>query len=178
MDVAFARITNRNCIGGSVSTLPKLFASALLTYGFMAAPFVIPARAAHTSVPTVWMFDRLDNIGGLVTHAEGNPTLINTPVGKALKFNGISDALFMDAHPLAGDNTFTFEAIFRPNGGAAEQRWFHLASKDSQTGLYSVSNGTKDPNPRIAFELRVVNNNSWYLVAFTHGDGYTKSSSP
>ena len=119
-------------------TLRKLFASALLTYGYMGAPFVIPARAADTSVPTIWMFDRLDNIGGLVTHAEGNPTLIDTPVGKAVKFNGINDALFIDAHPLAGDNTFTFEVIFRPDGGAAEQRWFHLASKDPQTGLYSV----------------------------------------
>ena len=155
-------------------TLAKLFAGAFLCT-CMGATFAISAPATGSSRPTVWMFDRLDNIGGLTTHIEGNPTLIDTATGKAVKFNGTNDALFIDAHPLAGDNTFTFEVIFRPDGGAAEQRWFHLASLDPQTGLYSIPNGTKDPNPRMAFELRVVNNDSWYLVAFTHGDGYTAS---
>jgi hypothetical protein len=156
-------------------TLAKLLASSLLAYTYIGAPFAICASAAEPSRSTIWMFDRLDNVGGLTTHIEGNPTLINTSAGKAMKFDGINDAIFVDAHPLSGAKTFTFEAIFRPDGGATEQRWFHLASLDPQTGLYSVANGTKDPNPRMTFELRVVNNDSWYLVAFTHGDGYTAS---
>ncbi len=154
--------------------LSKLFTGAFLACSCMSAAFDIPARAAETSGQTIWLFDNLSKIGGVATHVEGNPTLIDTPAGKAVKFNGVNDALFIDAHPLAGDEAFTFEVIFRPDGGAAEQRWFHLASLDPQTGLYSVSNGTKDTNTRTAFELRVENDN-WYLVAFTHGDGYTKS---
>ena len=38
----------------------------------------------------------------------------------------MDDGLQLDVHPLAGAETFTFEAIFRPDGGNAEQRWFHL----------------------------------------------------
>lgn len=153
-------IANPKFIGGTVFALSKVFSGALLAYCYTGAPFAISAQAADTSRPTIGMFDRLDNIGGLATHIEGNPTLIDTAAGKAVKFNGVNDALFIDAHPLAGDETFTFEVIFRPDGGATEQRWFHLASKDPQTGFYSVPNGTKDPNPRIPFELRVVNNDS------------------
>jgi hypothetical protein len=156
-------------------TPAKLFAGTALAYAYMGLPPAISDPTSDPSRSAVWMFNRLDNIGGITTHVEGNPTLINTAAGKAMKFNGINDALFIDAHPLAGDNTFTVEVIFRPDGGATEQRWFHLASLDPQTGLYSVTNGTKDLNSRMTFELRIVNNESWYLVAFTHGDGYTAS---
>ena len=56
----------------------------------------------------------------------GNPRVVETPVGKAVEFDGVDDALLVDVHPLAGAETFTWEAIFRPDGGRAEQRWFHL----------------------------------------------------
>ena len=39
------------------------------------------------------------------------------PLGKAVEFDGVDDALFIDNHPLAGATTFTWEAIFRPDGG-------------------------------------------------------------
>jgi hypothetical protein len=125
----------------------------------------------------VWLFDRLDNIGGNPTHFDGRPKLIDTPAGKAIAFNGVSDGLFIDQHPMAGFKTFTFEAIFRPDGGAAQQRWFHLASIDPKTGQVSLPGGTNDPNPRFTFEIRVVDGNKWYLDAFTHGDGYNQALS-
>ena len=78
----------------------------------------------------LWTFDRLDNIGGVKTTVEGAPRIIDTPLGKALEFDGVDDAVWIEKHPLAGAATFTFEAIFRPDGGAFEQRWFHLAERD------------------------------------------------
>jgi len=120
----------------------------------------------------VWSFDRLDSIGGVATNVEGHPMIIDTPYGKATQFNGVDDALFVAEHPLAGARQFTFEAIFRPDGGAAEQRWFHLAERDPTTGALA---GDPDTNSRFLFELRVVRGDQWYLDAFVHGPAFNKA---
>ena len=119
----------------------------------------LPAAASReTPRATVWTFDRLDRIGGFPTTVLGHPRVINTPVGKAVEFNGIDDAVFVENHPLAGMRTFTFEALFRPDrGGSPEQRWFHLAERDPQTG--------KDTDTRFLFEIRVMGD-QWSLDAF------------
>src|SRR5262245_29857458 len=112
----------------------------------------------QTPRATVWTFDRLDKVGGFSTTVLGHPKIIKSPVGKAVEFNGIDDALFVGNHPLAGMRTFTFEAVFRPDqGGAPEQRWFHLAERDPQTG--------KDSETRVLFEIRVIGE-QWCLDAF------------
>jgi hypothetical protein len=108
----------------------------------------------------VWIFDRIDNVGGLPTTVLGHPHVIDTPLGKAVEFNGVDDALIIGEHPLAGATTFTFEAIFRPDaGGALEQRWFHLSEQDPATG--------KDTETRLLFETRLLGN-SWCLDAFVN----------
>ncbi len=111
----------------------------------------------------VWTFAQLDTVGGIAAHAEGTPKIIATGAGPAVQFDGVHDALFIDAHPLAGATTFTAEAVFRPDGGPFEQRWMHLAEVDPDTG--------KDTGARFLFEIRVVGDR-WYLDSFTHGDGY------
>ena len=115
--------------------------------------------AAQRPAEIVWTFDRLENIGGIKTTVEGNPRVIDTPLGKAIEFDGVDDAIWIEKHPLAGAATFTFEAIFRPDGGAFEQRWFHLAERDPKTGLLASAEHVKtgqDANARFLFELRVV----------------------
>jgi len=104
----------------------------------------------------VWTFDRLDQIGGHPVTVIGHPRLIETPAGKAIEFNGVEDGLFLDVHPLAGAATYTWEAIFRPDGGNVEQRWFHLEEQPA-TGL--------DSNNRMLFEIRVLDG-KWCLDAF------------
>jgi hypothetical protein len=134
----------------------------------------MPERSTDDSV--LWTFDRLDAIGGFKTTVEGTPKVIDTPVGRALEFDGVGDAVWIDKHPLAGAAAFTFEAIFRPDGGAVEQRWFHLAERDPKTGLLSsVDPATGgDPNPRCLFELRTAGD-QWYLDAFITGPGYNQA---
>lgn len=112
---------------------------------------------------TLWTFDRLSGIGGFPTTIEGAPKLIDTPAGKAVLFDGASDIVYVANHPLAGASTFTVEAVFRPDGGAFEQRWLHLAEADPVNG--------DAQSPRTLFEIRVVEN-AWYLDAFTTGPGY------
>ena len=99
----------------------------------------------------VWRFDRLDRLGEHATTLQGNPRVIDTPIGKAVEFDGVDDALFVDVHPLAGATTFTWEGIFRPDGGNAEQRWFHLQETGSEN--------------RMLFEIRVVGDR-WFLDSF------------
>lgn len=117
----------------------------------------LPALAQKAEV---WTFDNLKKIGGAAVEVVGNPKIIQTPMGKAVQFNGTSDALFIAKHPLAGAQIFTFEAIFRPeSGGAPEQRWFHLAEQDPKTGA--------DTESRYLFETRTIGN-QWCLDAFVH----------
>lgn len=101
----------------------------------------------------VWTFDRLDRIGGHATTVLGNPRVVDTPVGKAIEFDGVDDAVFVDVHPLAGAETFTWEAVFRPDGGQPEQRWFHLQETGSDN--------------RMLFEIRVIDG-QWCLDSYVH----------
>ena len=147
-----------------------MLGSATATLGLLVVPKLFAGAAdASAAVTRDWVFDRLDSIGGVATHVEGHPKLIDSPLGKALEFNGVDDALFIDQHPLAGAATFTFEAIFRPDGGAFAQRWFHLASDEAPPAP-----GAKPVNTRFLFEIRVVEAN-WYLDAFVNGVGYNKA---
>lgn len=110
--------------------------------------------------PVLWTFDRLDRIGGHPVTVLGNPRVVDTPIGKAVEFDGVDDALLVDAHPLAGAAAFTWEAIFRPDGGAREQRWFHLQEAGSQN--------------RMLFEIRVAGD-EWFLDAFAYSRGAEKA---
>jgi hypothetical protein len=127
------------------------------------------ATLGHTPPPDtmeVWAFDRLENIGGHKTTVVGHPRVIDSPVGKAVEFDGVDAALFIDNHPLAGAETFTWEAIFRPDGGESEQRWFHLNEQDANTGA--------DTDNRMLLEIRVAGD-TWFLDSYTQSGTATKA---
>jgi Concanavalin A-like lectin/glucanases superfamily len=125
----------------------------LICGGLAAAARSEPVDSLALAQDESWAFDRLDRLGEHPTTIVGNPRVVETPVGKAIEFDGVDDALFVDAHPLAGAETFTWEAIFRPDGGAAEQRWFHLQEDGS--------------DDRMLFEIRVVDG-QWCLDSYVH----------
>jgi hypothetical protein len=106
----------------------------------------------------IWMFNQTSATGGYPTRVLGHPQIIDTPFGKAVQFNGVSDALFIDDHPLAGATAWTWEVIFRPDAdGNPEQRFFHLSVLDPATG--------KDTDDRMLFEIRIVDG-QWCLDSF------------
>ncbi len=150
----------------------RLLAAFLLWLGAC-----LSAMSAQAPDQIVWVFDRVDAIGGFKTTVEGGPRIVDTPVGRALEFDGVDDAVWIETHPLAGAATFTLEAIFRPDGGAFEQRWLHLAERDPATGLLASADHPttgQDANARFLFELRTVGTN-WYLDAFVNGPGYNRA---
>ncbi len=109
----------------------------------------------------VWKFDSITQIGGHAVTAEGHPRVIATPAGKAVEFGGVEDALFLNVHPLAGAETFTWEVIFRPDvGGAAEQRFFHFQQNGADT--------------RMLFEIRVIEG-KWCLDSFAASGAESKA---
>jgi len=112
-----------------------------------------------------WKFNSLGKVGGHAVRAHGAPQLIKSPVGPAVLFDGQDDVLLIDAHPLAGAATFTAELIFRPDGGAFEQRLLHLESAESPRAAPGKG------STRMLIEIRVVED-SWYLDAFMVGAGY------
>ncbi len=124
------------------------------------------ATAQSGTAMTVWTFDRLENIGGHKTTVLGQPRVVDSPLGKAVEFDGVDDALFIDNHPLAAARTFTWEAIFRPDGGETEQRWFHLAEQDPATGA--------DTDDRMLFEIRVTGK-SWFLDSHIQSGAVSKT---
>ena len=121
----------------------------ILIHGVAAGAQDPGERGAETA--ETWTFDRLDRLGEHPTTVLGNPRVIDTPLGKATEFDGIDDALFVDVHPLAGAKTYTWEAIFRPDGGRREQRWFHLQEAGSEN--------------RMLFEIRVTGDR-WFLDSY------------
>lgn len=118
--------------------------------------FANVAAAAET-----WRFDNLKKIGGHAVTVEGRPRVIRTPGGKAIEFNGVDDALFLDVHPLAGASEFTWEVVFRPDArGGAEQRFFHMQEAGSET--------------RLLFETRLIGD-QWCLDTFARTDTGAKA---
>jgi lysophospholipase L1-like esterase len=125
-----------------------------------------PAKATGqaAAMQAEWRFDRTDLVGGHSTKVLGHPVVIDTPRGKAVQFNGVDDALFVDVHPMAGAETWTWEMIFRPDAdGNPEQRVFHLQSIDPATGEDVAEE-------RMLFEIRI-HDGQWCLDSFATSGG-------
>jgi len=130
-----------------------------LLLAVLAISVCVIARSQEPAKQVTWRFDNTALLGGHATKALGHPQVIETPMGKAIAFNGVNDALFVDVHPLAGAETWTWEMIFKPDAdGKAEQRVFHLQSIDPATG-------TDVPEERMLFEIRIVKG-EWCLDSF------------
>lgn len=87
----------------------------------------------------------------------GAPTLIDTKLGKAVHFNGESDAYYLGVNPLQGMEEVTVEVIFRQDADAAfEQRFLHMGQIKGE---------------RIMFETRVNPDSTWYLDTYIRLDG-------
>jgi hypothetical protein len=130
-----------------------------MRFALTAAILVFTSTSAAQD-SNVWTFDRIDRIGGHPTTVLGNPRVIDTPIGKAIEFDGVDDALIVDVHPLEKAETFTWEAVFRPDGGATEQRWFHLQESGGEN--------------RMLFEIRVVDG-KWFLDSYLHSSRSQKA---
>ena len=124
--------------------------------------------AQEPAKQVTWQFDQTAALGGHATKILGHPKVIDTPMGKAIAFDGVDDALFVDVHPLAGAETWTWEMIFKPDAdGGAEQRIFHLQSIDPATD-------EDVPQERTLFEIRI-RDGQWCCISFATSAGQSKA---
>lgn len=105
---------------------------------------------------SIWNINSLSRIGGSSAQVLGNPQVVNTALGTAVRFDGDGDRLLVDANPLGNANEFTIEIIFNPADAYPnnlEPRFFHIESPDN-------------PNRRVTIELRLNEKKQWYLDAY------------
>ena len=74
-----------------------------------------------------WNLAALIDSGSSMLTVLGDPGRLSGEFGPSVVFDGVDDALFLDADPLRGLDRFTVEVVFRPaSGGAAAQRFLHM----------------------------------------------------
>lgn len=130
--------------------------SAFILILFSAFGIVIPNKLYMTNrsnsrTITEW---NLASIAGKLPEGSriaGKPQIVRSTYGKAVAFNGSTDAIFLEEMPLSGLSQFTIEMIFQPqSGGGFEQRFLHCGETQSD---------------RILLELRATETD-WYFDAF------------
>lgn len=127
----------------------------------LAIPCVSFLIACTTDVPSnnvsgVWAIDSLEKIAGANVTVSGNPEVVRSAQGTAVRFDGDGDRLLVDANPLGDAQEFTIEIIFNPADAYPnnlEPRFFHIEAADN-------------PNRRITIELRLNDKKQWYLDAY------------
>lgn len=118
--------------------------------------FACAAPSEKLSDGLVWNVNSLNSIGGAAAEVLGNPKVVNTTQGTAVRFDGDGDRLWVDANPLGDATEFTIEIIFNPANAYPnnlEPRFFHIESPDN-------------PNRRVTIELRLNDKKQWYLDAY------------
>lgn len=109
----------------------------------------------------LWKLDNLEKIGGHAVQVSGNPQIVKTELGKAVKFDGIGDQLLIDFNPVKSEKEFTVELIFKPDScypNNTEPRFVQIQDPDDRVGK------------RIMMELRVNEKNECYLDGFMKTD--------
>lgn len=112
--------------------------------------------SSNSNLSTIWKLDSLTQINGLALEQFGQPSLLKSPYGTAISFDGDGDRLLVKANPLGDASEFTIEIIFNANDVYPknnEPRVFHIESIDN-------------PARRLTIELRLNDRHQWYLDAF------------
>lgn len=122
---------------------------------------------AQDSSSIVWLLNRTDSLGGVSAKALNDyPSLISTTIGDALQFDGIDDALLIEYNPLEDAESFTIEVIIKPDSSSNpenfEQRYVHIRGKAND-------------DRRILLELRLTEDQNWYLDTFIKSEVNNKA---
>ncbi|WP_148561679.1 LamG-like jellyroll fold domain-containing protein [Pontibacter korlensis] len=104
----------------------------------------------------VWKLNSLKSTGAHKPEVWGQPEVVKTKAGKAIKFDGQDDGLLLDTNPIAGADEFTIEVELKPYAAYpenVEQRFLHIQDPSND-------------KRRILIELRLDDKGQWYLDLF------------
>lgn len=136
----------------------KLLPILLIPFSVFLPSCSLPSKKLPDSV--VWDINSLSSIGGHSVELMGNPHVIKSDHGVAVRFDGDGDRLLVGANPLGDMTEFTVEIIFNPADAYPnnlEPRFFHVEAYDN-------------PNRRITIELRLNDKKQWYLDAYAKSE--------
>lgn len=123
--------------------------------------FFLTLSTCNAQKVEYWNLDNLKQIGGHSVTVLGNPEVVDTKIGKAVKFDGDGDMLLVDFNPLGNTTEFTVEVVLKPEAAYPENttpRFLHFQDPD-------------DPQAkRLMVELRLNEENQCYLDAFLKTD--------
>jgi hypothetical protein len=122
---------------------------------------LLPIISCSPDDSETWVIDNLQQIGGHEVAVTGNPKVVETPLGKAVRFDGDGDMLLVDHNPIGDATTFTVEVVFRQDACYPENtapRFIHIQDPDDERAK------------RLMIELRVNERNQCYLDAFLKTD--------
>lgn len=134
-----------------MDTIKKVFLIALII-------FIYQNGFAQNCESVLWNLNRSDSVENFSFSALNKlPQIFKWQNGEALSFNGIDEAVLVNANPLQDTDEFTIEAIIKPdstfNPANYEQRFIH------------IRNGANDDR-RILLELRFYPNQTWAFDTF------------
>lgn len=118
----------------------------------------------------VWEFNSLEKIGDHSIELFGDPQIVNTEYGKAMKFDGVNDMLLVDYNPLGGVVEFTVEVVFKPSSA------YKISNAPRFIHFQDLSDTPADTlNKRVLMELRLNQRNEWWFdgYMFTDKEGLT-----
>lgn len=114
----------------------------------------------------IWELKSLKKIGGHKVQVFGNPEVVKTDLGKAMKFDGVDDRILVDNNPISGAKEFTVEVIFKADPAyeiSNQPRFIHF--QDPGDSLQK----------RVMVELRLTPDNKWYLDGYMETDAGNKT---
>jgi hypothetical protein len=121
---------------------------------------------AQNPLSQKWELKSLKKIGGHKLRVFGNPVIVRTDIGKAIKFDGVNDRILVDNNPIGSAKEFTVEVIFKADPAyeiSNQPRFVHF--QDPEDSL----------EKRVMVELRLTNDNKWYLDGYIQTDAGNKT---
>jgi beta-xylosidase/acetyl esterase/lipase len=118
---------------------------------------VLVAQPSPPAQPVTWRLNNLSQFASDRAEVIGTPSVVDTELGPAVRFNGASDGLLIERNPIAGLSRFTIDVLFAADAdGPVEQRFLHIQEATAEN--------------RALVELRL-NNGRWALDSYLrYGD--------
>lgn len=124
--------------------------------------FVCQGAKPDSTYFEVWELKSLKKIGGHPVKVFGNPKIVKTEIGKAIRFDGIDDRLLVENNPIGDAKEFTIEVLFKPDSAyniSQQPRFIHFQDLSDTLSGWNAAD-------RIMMELRLTPQNNWYLDGF------------
>ena len=113
---------------------------------------------ADEPISYLWVLDNLTEIDGIPVYTLGDPEVVDTDLGKAIKFDGNGDRILVDANPIETSKAYTVEVIFKADAGTLNQ--------NSEPRFIHIQNPDDPKQKRVMMEIRVNSDNKVYLDGF------------